>query len=174
MIAFENIICFQGIKIKDSEDKYYISLFEDYGSISTYNDKLIGSGCETYDGNGDIFNLKEIDKIWYIMLNNKYMAYDHQENDITFIKDIPTKDQRLEFHQEDKKHKSIMTISKWKKQNEHVVIDWIKCSYACISVDDSYSPMRFQLIRYNCNNNINNKIQDGPINILFPRKKSYK
>ncbi|CAO3619372.1 unnamed protein product [Cunninghamella echinulata] len=114
------------------------------------------------------------------MLNDKYMSYDHQENEIYFIKNIPTKDQRLEFHQEDENHKSIMTISKWKQPNEHFVIEWIKCSYGWIHIDNSNRPMRFQLVKYNDNNDINNKAQNGnqfytksPRKILptkYPRK----
>lgn len=178
MLNYEDIICSQGLPVKNSNDKYYIALFEDYGSITTDDDILIGFGMETYDSCGETFVLKEINKIWYIMLNNKYMAYDYEENCIKFIKDIPNKEQRLEFHQEDKKYKSIMTISTWKKPNEHVVIEWIKCSYAYISVsiDDRYSCMRFQLVKYICNeinNNIQNKSKytiEEP-NILFPKRK---
>ncbi|KAI9307265.1 hypothetical protein BJ944DRAFT_275625 [Cunninghamella echinulata] len=171
MIDFEDIICSQGTPIEDSDDKYYISLFEDYGSITTYEDKLIGSGCGAYDEAGDIFTLEQIDKIWYIMLNNEYMAYDHQENDIKFIKDVPTKDQRLEFHQEDENHKSIMTISKWKQPNEFFVIEWITCSYGWIHIDNMCSSMRFQLVKYHGDNDTNNNTQNEYLPYKKPPRK---
>ncbi|KAI9302815.1 hypothetical protein BJ944DRAFT_269353 [Cunninghamella echinulata] len=150
MIDFENIICSRGIPIKNSGDKYYMSLFEDSGSIcvSVYNDNLAGIGHGDCEERGDIFTLEEIDKIWYIMFYDEYMIYDHEDNAINFIKTIPTKDQRLEFHQ-DENHKSIMTISKWKQPNEYFVIDWIRRSNGWIHIDKNGDPMRFQLVKYN-------------------------
>ncbi|KAI8317953.1 hypothetical protein GQ54DRAFT_300997, partial [Martensiomyces pterosporus] len=123
------VISSTGRVIQDG-DKFHIGLFEEYGSIMTF-EGLCG-GDYTYV-EGHIYTLETIDGIKYIKFpyENTYLAI-NDDHDTTFSEELPEREFRIRIVQ-DKRFKSIMSLARW-DGDKMFGIEWVKASCGIIGL----------------------------------------